>query len=403
MNGGDKMNRDDFPMLKKDYIYFDNGATTFKPKCVIDEVSNYYLNLSVNAHRGDYDLSRIVDELYENTRDMVADFINADKRSEVIFTKGTTESMNMIVFGFMKNYLKEGDEVLITKTEHASNVLPWFTLEKELGIVVKYIPLENFEVTVDNVRKMINEKTKVISLAWVTNTIGDVRPIKEISKLAHENNILMVVDGAQGVPHMKTDVQDLDIDFLAFSAHKMLGPTGVGVLYGKYEYLEDMLPINYGGGMNSFFESDKTLEYKELPLRLEAGTMNISGVLGFRKALEYLKSIGMDKIEIYEHELKEDLVSELSEIDNVTIYNSNTNSGIVLFNINNVFAEDTSSYLNHYHICVRAGNHCAKMVKDEIGIKNTCRISLYLYNTKEEIDKFIEVMKGNIDIFKVII
>ena len=403
MNGGEKMNREDFPMLKKDYIYFDNGATTFKPKCVIDEVSNYYENLSVNAHRGDYDLSRMVDELYEGTRDDVKDFINANRREEVIFTKGTTESMNMIVFGFMKNYLKPGDEVLITKTEHASNVLPWFTLEKDLGIKVKYIPLENYVVTLENVKRMINPNTKVISLAWITNTIGDVRPIKEITSLAHENNILVVVDGAQAVGHVKTDVIDLDIDFLAFSSHKMLGPTGVGVLYGKFKYLDKMLPINYGGGMNNIFESDKTLLYKELPLRLEAGTMNISGVLGFRKAIEYLNNIGMERIEKHEIELKKYLVNELSKIDNVTIYNPNTKSGIVLFNINDIFSEDTSQYLNHYKICVRAGNHCAKMVKDEIGIKNTCRVSLYLYNTKEEIDKFIEVMKGNKEIFKVII
>lgn len=397
------MNREDFPMLKQDLIYFDNGATTLKPKCVIDEITNYYENYGANAHRGDYDISRKVDELYENTRDLVKEFINANDRREVIFTKGTTESMNMIVFGFMKNYLKKDDEVLITKTEHASNVLPWFTLEKELGIKVKYIPMVNNILTIDKVKECITDKTKVISLAWITNTIGDVRPIKEITKIAHKNNILMCVDGAQSVPHMKTDVIDTDIDFLAFSAHKMLGPTGVGVLYGKYKYLDQMLPINYGGGMNSFFESDKSLEYKDLPFRLEAGTMNISGILGFRKAIEYLNNIGMDKINEYEHDLKRYLINRLEEIDNVTVYNKNTDSGIILFNINDIFPEDTSQYLNHYHICVRAGNHCAKMVKDEIKVKNTCRISLYLYNTKEEIDKFIEVMKGNKDIFKVII
>ena len=397
------MNREDFPMLKQDIIYFDNGATTFKPKCVIDEVINYYEKYSVNSHRGDYDLSLKVDELYEKTREETRKFINARDTKEIIFTKGTTESINMIVFGFMKNFLKKGDEVLITKTEHASNVLPWFTLERELGIIVKYIPLVDNLVTIDKVVESITDKTKVISLAWVTNTIGDVRPIKEITKLAHDNNILVVIDGAQGVPHLKTDVIDLDIDFLAFSSHKMLGPTGVGVLFGKYEYLNQMLPINYGGGMNSIFESDKTLEYKDLPLRLEAGTMNIAGILGFRMALEYLNSIGMEKITEYEHELKKYLISKLEEIDNVTIYNKNTTSGIVLFNIDNIFAEDTSHYLNHFHICVRAGNHCAKMVKDEIGIKNTCRISLYLYNNKEEIDRFIEIMKGNKEIFKVII
>ena len=397
------MNREDFPMLKKDIIYFDNGATTLKPQCVIDEITNYYENYSANSHRGDYDISLKVDGLYESTRDMVKDFINAQDRREVIFTKGTTEGMNMIVFGFMKNYLKKDDEVLITKTEHASNVLPWFTLEKELGIKVKYIPLVDNLVTLDKVKESITNKTKVISLAWITNTIGDVRPIKEITKLAHENNILMVVDGAQSVPHIKTDVTSTDIDFLSFSAHKMLGPTGVGVLYGKYTYLNQMLPINYGGGMNNFFESDKSLEYKELPLRLEAGTMNISGIFGFRKAIEYLNNIGMDNITKYEHDLKKYLLQRLEEINNVTVYNKNTDSGIVLFNIDNIFAEDTSTFLNHYHICVRAGNHCAKMVKDEIKAKNTCRISLYFYNTKEEIDKFIDVMKGNKDIFKVII
>ena len=397
------MNRDDFPMLKHDYIYFDNGATTFKPKAVIDEINNYYENYSVNAHRGDYDLSKKVDELYDETRNTVKRFINAKDSREIIFTKGTTESMNMIIFGFMKNYLKRGDEVLITKTEHASNVLPWFTLEKELGVVVKYIPLDDYEVTIDNVKKSITDKTKVISLAWITNTIGDIRPINEITKLAHSHNILVVVDGAQSVPHMKTDVQNSDIDFLAFSAHKMLGPTGVGVLYGKYEYLNQMLPINYGGGMNAFFESDKSLEYKELPLRLEAGTMNIAGILAFRKAIEYLESIGMEKIEEYDHELRKYLINKLASIENVTIYNANKASSVVLFNINGIFSEDTSLFLNHYHICVRAGNHCAKMVKDEIGVKNTCRISLYFYNTKEEIDKFIEVMKGCKDIFKVII
>ena len=397
------MNREDFPMLRNDLIYFDNGATTLKPQCVIDEITNYYENYSANAHRGDYDISRKVDELYEETRDDVKDFINASKREEIIFTKGTTESMNMIIFGFMKNYLQKDDEVLITKTEHASNVLPWYTLEKEIGIKVKFIPLEDYEVTIDNVKKSINDKTKVISLAWVTNTIGDIRPIKEITKVAHDNNILMVVDGAQSVPHFKTDVLDTDIDFLAFSAHKMLGPTGVGVLYGKKDYLEQMLPLNYGGGMNSFFESDKSLEYKPLPYRLEAGTMNISGILAFRKALSYLNEIGMDKVTNYEYELKNYLVKRLREIDNIEVYNENTKSGIVLFNIKNIFSEDTSQYLNHYHVCVRAGNHCAKMVKDELIIKNTCRISLYFYNTKEEIDKFIKIMKGNKDIFKVII
>lgn len=397
------MKNDDFPMLSNGYIYLDNGATTFKPKCVIEAMNDYYFNYCANAHRGDYDISQKVDSLYEDTRDVVKEFINANSRKEIIFTSGTTESINMIVFGFMKNYLKKDDEVLITKMEHACNVLPWYQLEKEIGIKVKFIPLVDNILTVNNVKQSITDKTKVISIAHITNTYGDVRDIKEITKLAHKHNIFVCVDGAQSVPHLKTDVIDLDIDFLAFSSHKMLGPTGVGVLYGKEVLLEKMNPLILGGGMNNFFESDKSYEYKELPLRLEAGTRNIAGVIGFRKAIKYLNKIGLDNINKHELELKKYLVEKLKEIDNVEVYNENTLSGIVLFNIKNIFSEDTSRYLNYYKICVRAGNHCAKMVKDELKIKNTCRISLYLYNTKEEIDKFIEVMKNNKDIFKVIL
>ena len=398
------MNREDFSMLNQDYIYFDNGATTFKPNQVIQSVVDYYTKYTANSHRGDYDLSQKVDYLYESTRDVVKNFIKANNSKEIIFTSGTTMSLNMIVFGFMKYFLKAGDEVLITKAEHASNVLPWLELEKEIGIVVKYIPLDDkHKVTVENVKNSITKNTKVISLAYVTNVIGDVRPIKEIASLIHANNGLIVVDGAQSVPHLKTDVTYDDIDFLAFSGHKMLAPTGIGVLYAKEKYLELMKPLSYGGGMNSRFESNKEIEYKELPLRLEAGTQNIAGVLGLQAAIKYIEEIGIDKIHGHEIELKNYLLTKLKEIDNIEIYNQESDSGIIVFNIKNIFSEDTSRYLNHYHICVRAGNHCTKMVKDEIGIKNTCRISFYLYNTKEEIDKLIEVLKDNKKIYEVIL
>ena len=397
------MNRDDFLMLNNDCIYFDNGATTFKPNVVINSMIDYYTKYTANSHRGDYDLSQKVDYLYEETRDKVKDFINANSSKEIIFTSGTTMSLNMIVFGFMKYYLQKGDEVLITKSEHASNVLPWLELEKEIGIVVKYIPLKDLKVDLKTVKNCINEKTKVISLACITNVIGDIRPIKEIAKLIHDNNGLIVVDGAQSVPHIKTDVIEDDIDFLAFSAHKMLGPTGTGVLYGKYIYLDKMKPIFYGGGMNSRFESTKEIEYKTLPLRLEAGTQNIAGVLGLSASIDYINSIGINKIHEHELNLKNYLLEKLKSIDNVTVYNKNTDSGIVIFNIDNIFSEDTSRYLNHYHIFVRAGNHCTKMIKDELGIKNTCRISFYLYNTKEEIDKLIEVLKNNKELYNIIL
>ncbi len=400
------MNREDFLMYKNNpnLIYLDNGATTFKPKCVIDAILEYYTKYTANSHRGDYDISLKVDELYEDTREVVRKFINAKSSKEIIFTKGTTDSLNIIVFSFMRYYLQKDDEVLITKAEHASNVLPWFELEKEIGIKVKFIPLnENHEVTLDNIKKVVTPRTKVISLAYVTNVIGDIRPIKEISNYAHQNNILVCIDGAQSVPHMKTDVIDDDIDFLAFSGHKMLGPTGIGVLYAKLKYLELFKPLLYGGGMNSRFESTKEIEYKELPLRLEAGTSNIEGVLGLRSAILYLEKIGITKIHEYEQELRAYLIKGLKEIPNITVYNEFSKSGIVVFNINDIFAEDTSRFLNHYHICVRAGNHCTKMVKEEIGVKNTCRVSLYLYNTKEELDKLIEVLKDNKKIFDVIL
>lgn len=398
------MNREDFLMFNNDYIYFDNGATTFKPKNVVNKVVDYYTKWTANAHRGDYDISHKVDIEFENARDVVQKFINAKEREEIVWTSGTTESLNMIVFSFMRYYLQNGDEVLITKTEHASNVLPWFELEKEIGIVVKYIPLnKDKKVELNALKSVITDKTKVVSIAYVTNVIGDIRPIMEISKYIHQKDILLVVDGAQSVPHMKTDVIRDNIDFLAFSGHKMLGPTGVGVLYAKKKYLEKMKPYKYGGGMNSTFESNKEVEYKDIPLRLEAGTQNIAGVLGLKEAILYLENIGMDKIHEYEQSLRKYLVEKLKLIDNITVYNEESEAGIVAFNIDKIFAEDASKYLNHYHICVRAGNHCSKMVKDEINVKNTCRISLYLYNTKEEIDKLIDVLKNSKNIYDIIL
>ena len=389
------MNREDFLMLNKDIVYFDNGATTLKPKVMIDATIDYYANYTANAHRGDYDISLKVDNNYENTRLLVKEFINADSTKEIVFTSGATDSLNRIVFGYFQNILKENDEVIITKSEHASNVLPWFELAKRNKIKIKYIELtSDYKVTIDNLKKVITSNTKVISLAHVTNVIGDVRPIKEISALAHENNILLVVDGAQSVPHIAVDVKEMDIDFLAFSAHKMCGPTGVGVLYGKYELLDKLKPTVVGGGMNSTFSSDLESEYNSLPHRLEAGTPNIAGVIAFGKVISYLNNIGMDKIHKYELELKDYALSRLKENKNIIIYNENAESGIIAINYKDVFAQDLAIYLNKYNICVRAGNHCAKILKEEINVKNTCRISFYLYNTKEEIDRLIDALSN---------
>ena len=392
------MNREDFPMLKGDIIYFDNSATSLKPKCVIDKITDYYENYSANSHRGDYDISYKVDLEYEGARNLVANYINASESEEVVFTSGTTESLNMIATGFFANLIEEGDEILITTSEHASNVLPWFRLENEYGCIVKYIPLDsNYHVTLDNVKKMVNTHTKVICLAQVTNVIGDVRPIKEICKFAHDNNIFVVVDGAQSIPHMKVDVQDLDCDFFAFSAHKMYGPTGLGVLYGKKQLLENLEPINLGGGMNESFDSPSEILLKDLPLRLEAGTPNIASVIAFGESINYLNRVGIEKIHEREIFLRNYLVEKLVKIPHIDIINIEADSGIVTFN---VFSQYISYYLNKYGICVRAGNHCAKILKNAINVNNTVRISLAFYNTESEIDFLIELLSDKNKILK---
>lgn len=389
------MNREDFKMLEENIIYFDNGATTLKPKILAETISEYYNEYSANAHRGDYDISLKVDAMYENTRDLVREFIGAEKISEIVFTSGSTDSLNKIIFGYFKNHLESGDEVLITKAEHASNVLPWFELQDEIGIKVSYIPLDHhLKVTLENVKQSITKNTKVISIAHVTNVAGDIRPLKEIIEYAHQFGILVNVDGAQSVPHIKVNVKDLDIDFLSFSAHKMCGPTGVGIIYGKEALLKETKPIIFGGGMNASYLSDGTRIYDDIPTLLEAGTPNIAGVIGFGAVLEYLNKIGMDNIEKREKELKEYALEKLSEVPNMIVYNDYTKSGIIAFNMKDIFAQDLAIYLNNYGICVRAGNHCSKILKDEIGIKNTCRASFYFYNTKEEIDRFVEVLKN---------
>ena len=399
------MNRDDFEILRDSKIvYFDNGATTLKPDVVRNSIDEYYNKYTSNIHRGDYSNSLKVSGLYDESRLLIKDFIGALYESEIVFTSGTTESINDIVFGYFKYHLNKGDEVLITKTEHASNVLPWLKLEKEIGIKVKYIPLDkDLKLSVENLENAITDRTKLVSIAHVTNTIGDVRDIKRIGKLLDSKNIYFVVDAAQSAGHRKIDVVESNIDFLAFSGHKMLGPTGIGVLYGKLEILKELSPVRVGGGMNSVFESSGYVEYKNPPARFEAGTPNIEGVIGLNAAIKYINEVGLDKIEEHDIELKNYLLSELEKIDNINIINKNAESGNILFNIEGVFAQDTAIYLDHYNICVRAGNHCAKLLKDELGIKNTCRISFYLYNTKDEIDKLIEVLKEAKNIFEVVI
>lgn len=395
------MNRDDFSKdILDNYIYLDNGATTLKPKSVIEKINDYYTKYSANAHRGDYSLSYKVDVEYENARKKIADFINAEPE-EIVFTSGATESLNIIATGFFEKYLEPGDEVIISDAEHASNVLPWFKLANTNQIVIKKVKLDaNLHVLLENIKEITTPKTKVISLAEITNVVGDVRPIKEICKFAHENNIFVVCDGAQSVPHKVTNVKDTDIDFLAFSGHKMCGPTGIGVLYGKKELLEEIEPLKLGGGMNESFDNENEVYLKEIPQRLEAGTPNIAGAIGLGAAVDYLNKIGMENISIYEQKLKTYLINKLEKLPHIQIVNEEADSGIVAINVEDVFAQDVAYYLNKYNICVRAGNHCAKILKNTIGVKNTVRISLYFYNTKEEIDSLVELLSNKEKIIK---
>ena len=397
------MNRDDFPILSKDVVYLDNGATTLKPKVVIDKMDEYYLDHTSNIHRGEYDFSIKTNSLYDDVRNKVSKFVHCEADS-VIFTSGATMSLNMVVFGYMRKHLKKGDVVLLDKAEHASNILPWIKLSEEIGIKIEYIPLnKDYSLDIENIKNSYHDNVKVISISHVTNVIGDVRDVLAIGEFCHQNNILFVVDGAQSVPHIKEDFILSNMDFLCFSAHKMCGPTGVGVLVGKKELLEDMEPIIYGGGMNSFFEEDYSYELKKPPIRFEAGTPAIAEVIGLGRAIDYLMDIGMDKIHEHEVKLKKYFLSKVNDIPNLILYNKNIESGIVTFNLDGVFAQDVAIYLNHYHICVRSGNHCTKMLKDEMNIKITVRASFYFYNNYDDIDKLVDALKQSKDIFKVVL
>ena len=382
-------NINDFPMLKKNIIYFDNAATTLKPYRVIDKIKEYYEEYSANSHRGDYNISFRVDDEIDKTRELVKEFINARKKEEIIFTKNTTDSINIIVFGFFLEYLKDGDEVILSSSEHASNILPWMILSTRKNIKIVFVDSKNEKLDLNDLKSKITNNTKVISLAQITNVSGDKRDIKKVCEIAHKNNILVVVDAAQSAPHIKIDVQDLDADFLAFSAHKMCGPTGVGVLYGKYELLKKMLPFTYGGGMNLNY-NEKVLELNPIPYRFESGTPNIAGIIGFSEAINFLNEYGIENIEKKEKFLRSYLIKELEKIPHIKIYNKNCEGSIVIINIDGVLSGDLGLYLNTKRICTRSGKHCAKMGDNK---EDTVRISLYFYNTEEEIDYLVNVLK----------
>lgn len=389
--------RNDFPMLKNhpEMIYFDNGATSFKPQVVIDAIKEYYENYNSNIHRGDYDLSFKTSKIYDDIRKDVANFIGAKDPNSIVYTAGDTASLNIVAYG-LSNKLNKGDTILTTKIEHASSVLPWFKVAQFKELNIEFIPLnEDGTFNLNNFEELFknNKNIKVVALTHVSNILGYINPIKEICEIAHKYNAIVVVDGAQSVPHIKINVEDLDLDFLTFSSHKMLGPEGLGILYGKYELLNALDYYFLGGGSNARFNSHFDLIMKNAPEKFESGTPNIASVFAFKKAIEYLNELDLNKVAERELSLAKYFVSKLKELDNVIIYNPNVETGIVAFNIKDIFSQDAASYFNSKGIAVRTGNHCVKMIDEILGVNDTIRASFAFYNKEEEIDKFIDIIK----------
>lgn len=396
--------RKHFPMLKsnktmqgKPLVFLDNASTTFKPQCVIDAIVDYYSNYTSNYHRGDYDLSFIVDEKVREARRTVAHFVNSEE-NEIVFTSGDTMSLNLIAYSWGIKNLHKDDEIVLSESEHASNLLPWFNVSKIVGAKIVYVPLnEEGRITEENLKKVMSERTKVVSLAHVGNVMGYCLNVKKIAKICHENNAIFVVDGAQSVPHFKTDFKDWDIDFLTFSGHKMCGPTGIGCLVGKYELLQALDPLYVGGGMNETFSKPNELIPFDAPSKFEAGTQNIAGIIGLKAAIEFLETIGMDNIAKHEKDLHDYAIKKL-EGSKVIIYNKDADSGILTFNVPGIFAQDESTYLNYRGIAIRSGLHCDKLLPDFLKVPATCRASFYFYTTKEEVDALIDALINGGDI-----
>lgn len=397
--------RKQFPMLNnnikmqnKPLVFLDNCSTTFKPQCVIDAEMEYYQKTNSNAHRGDYDLSVLMDNKIDEARRTIARFVNADER-EVVFTSGTTASLNLVAFGYGLKFLKPGDEIIISEAEHASNILPWFEVSKLTNAVIKYIHFdEQGRLIPDNLKKVISHKTKIVSIANVGNVLGYITDVKSMAKIAHENGAIMVVDGAQSVPHLKTDFKDLDCDFLAFSAHKMCGPTGIGALVGKYELLDKMNPYIVGGGNNSTFDNTGSVNYRLPPAKFEAGTQNIAAILGFKVAVDFINSIGIEEIHMHDVALLKYCKEKLKNYEKIEILNPLSENGILTFNIKGVFSQDEATLLNYKGIAIRSGEHCAKLLHSYLKTKATCRMSTYLYTTNEDIDAFVDAIINGGDI-----
>jgi cysteine desulfurase / selenocysteine lyase len=388
--------RADFPILSlkvngKPLIYFDNGATSQKPVQVIEAIDHYYREQNANIHRGVHTLSQEITVAYENAREVIQKHLNAESSTEIIFTAGTTASINLVASSFGKKFISAGDEIIISAMEHHSNILPWQQLCQEKAAILKVIPLnDEGELLMDEYRKLINEKTRIVAITHISNTLGTINPIKEIIEIAHSKNIPVLVDGAQAVPHLNVDVRDLDADFYCFSAHKLFGPTGVGILYGKKKWLNEMPPYQVGGGTIKTVSFEKT-EYADLPLKFEAGTPHIEGGIGLAAAINYINAIGLDNIALYEHDLLVYATEQLQKINGLRIIGTAKNkASVISFVIDGLHAFDIGTILDQLGIAVRTGHHCTQPLMAHYCIQGTVRAAFAFYNTKEEIDEFVK-------------
>jgi cysteine desulfurase/selenocysteine lyase len=391
--------REDFPILsRKVYdrplVYLDNGATTQKPLCVLDAMREEYLNVNANVHRGVHYLSQQATDLHEQAREKVRKFINAGSVNEIIFTRGTTESLNLVVSSFCDGFMSEGDEVIVSVMEHHSNIVPWQLQAARKGISLRVIPMnDKGELLLDEYEKLFTERTKIVSVTHVSNVLGTVNPVKEIVRIAHEHGVPVMVDGAQSTPHFAVDVQDIDCDFFAFSGHKMYGPTGVGVLYGKEYWLDRMPPYQGGGEMIESVSFEKTV-FEHLPFKFEAGTPDYVATHGLATAIDYISSIGIDNISRHEQELTRYCMERMQEIDGIRLFGTaNDKDAVVSFLVGDIHHLDMGTLLDRLGIAVRTGHHCAQPLMIRLGIQGTVRASFAMYNTKEEIDVLIEGIK----------
>ena len=384
--------REDFPILSrtvydKPLVYLDNAATTQKPLCVLDAMRDEYLNVNANVHRGVHYLSQQATDLHEAARETVRRFVNASSVNEIVFTRGTTEGLNLVASSFCEEFMHEGDEVIVSVMEHHSNIVPWQLQAAKRGIAIRVVPMDECgNLDIDEYKNLFNERTKLVSIAHVSNVLGTINPVKELTRIAHEHDVPVLVDGAQSTPHFRVDVQDIDCEFFVFSGHKMYGPTGIGVLYGKESWLDRLPPYQGGGEMIESVTFEKTV-FEKLPFKFEAGTPDYVATHGLAKAIEYIESIGIDNISAHERELTDYCMQKLSAIDGMRIFGTSSHKdAVVSFLVRDIHHLEMGTLLDRLGIAVRTGHHCAQPLMDRLGIQGTVRASFALYNTKEEID-----------------